>query len=325
MNTILDMSTNVGSWLSDELDSVGLLLEDHLNSKHDAVNEICRYLSGYRGKMLRPSLVLLSWRSVQENTVVSEDVLRAAGVVELIHLATLVHDDVLDEADIRRGGQTINSLWGNEGAVMLGDYLLSSAFHLCSTIRNPDLNILLGEVTNTLCAGELVQLYHRNDVELALSEYYQIIRDKTASLISAACKIGGILGGADRQTVYDLGVFGTSVGTAFQIRDDLIDILSDSRSAGKPTGRDTAKGKMTLPAILMLKNNPACFTKLKELLENDDLACLKTMLIESSSIRLSQETICRFVREGVDSIDSIRGNPSGKLLVELAEQLSKPV
>ena len=325
MNTILDMSTNVGSWLSDELDSVGFLLEDHLNSKHDAVNEICRYLSGYRGKMLRPSLVLLSWRSVQENTVVSEDVLRAAGVVELIHLATLVHDDVLDEADIRRGGQTINSLWGNEGAVMLGDYLLSSAFHLCSTIRNPDLNILLGEVTNTLCAGELVQLYHRNDVELALSEYYQIIRDKTASLISAACKIGGILGGADRQTVYDLGVFGNSVGTAFQIRDDLIDILSDSRSAGKPTGRDTAKGKMTLPAILMLKNNPACFTKLKESLENDDPACLKTMLIESSSIRLSQETICRFVREGVDSIDSIRGNPSGKLLVELAEQLSKPV
>ena len=325
MNTILDMSTNVGSWLSDELDSVSLLLEDHLNSKHDAVNEICRHLSGYRGKMLRPSLVLLSWRSVQENTVVSEDVLRAAGVVELIHLATLVHDDVLDEADIRCGGQTINSLWGNEGAVMLGDYLLSSAFHLCSTIRNPDLNILLGEVTNTLCAGELVQLYHRNDVELALSEYYQIIRDKTASLISAACKIGGILGGADRQTVYDLGVFGTSVGTAFQIRDDLIDILSDSRSAGKPTGRDTAKGKMTLPAILMLKNNPACFTKLKESLENDDLACLKTMLIESSSIRLSQETICRLVREGVDSIESIRSNPSGKLLVELAEQLSKPV
>jgi len=325
MNTILDMSTNVGSWLSDELDSVGLLLEDHLNSKHDAVNEICRYLSGYRGKMLRPSLVLLSWRSVQENTVVSEDVLRAAGVVELIHLATLVHDDVLDEADIRRGGQTINSLWGNEGAVMLGDYLLSSAFHLCSTIRNPDLNILLGEVTNTLCAGELVQLYHRNDVELALSEYYQIIRDKTASLISAACKIGGILGGADRQTVYDLGVFGNSVGTAFQIRDDLIDILSDSRSAGKPTGRDTAKGKMTLPAILMLKNNPACFTKLKESLENDDLACLKTMLIESSSIRLSQETICRLVRKGVDSIESIRSNPTGKLLVELAEQLSKPI
>jgi len=325
MNTILDMSTNVGSWLSNELDSVSLLLEDHLNSKHDAVNEICRYLSGYRGKMLRPSLVLLSWRSVQENTVVSEDVLRAAGVVELIHLATLVHDDVLDEADIRRGGQTINSLWGNEGAVMLGDYLLSSAFHLCSTIRNPDLNILLGEVTNTLCAGELVQLYHRNDVELALSEYYQIIRDKTASLISAACKIGGILGGADRQTVYDLGVFGNSVGTAFQIRDDLIDILSDSRSAGKPTGRDTAKGKMTLPAILMLKNNPACFTKLKESLENDDLACLKTMLIESSSIRLSQETICRLVRKGVDSIESIRSNPTGKLLVELAEQLSKPI
>lgn len=325
MNTLLDMSTNVGNWLSNELDSVGLLLEDHLNSKHEAVNEVCRYLSGYRGKMLRPSLVLLSCRSVQENSVVSKDVHRAAGVVELIHLATLVHDDVLDEADIRRGGQTINSLWGNECAVMLGDYLLSSAFHLCSTIRNPELNILLGEVTNTLCAGELVQLYHRNDVELSLSEYYQIIHDKTASLVSAACKIGGILGGADQKTVCDLGVFGNSIGTAFQIRDDLIDVLSDSRSAGKPVGRDAAKGKMTLPAILMLKNNPSCFAKLEEALENSDSGCLKTMLIESSSIRLSETIICRLVQEGVDSIESIRGNPGGNLLVELAEQLSKPV
>ena len=230
------MSTNIGGWLSNELDVVAQLLEEHLKSEHDAVNEVCRYLSGYQGKMLRPSLVLLSWGAVRGGGVIHGDVHRAAGVVELIHLATLVHDDVLDEADIRRGGQTVNSLWGNEGAVMLGDYLLSSAFHLCSTIRNPDLNILLGEVTNTLCAGEVAQLYHRNDLKLSLQEYYQIIHDKTASLISASCKIGCVLGGADRQTIYDLGVFGKSIGTAFQIRDDLIDILSDSGTAGKPTG-----------------------------------------------------------------------------------------
>jgi len=325
MNSLLDMSTGVGEWLSTELDLVDVLLEEHLQSKHDAVNDVCQYLSGYQGKMLRPSLVLLSCGSVQENCVVSEDARIAAGVIELIHLATLVHDDVLDEADIRRGGQTINSLWGNEGAVMLGDYLLSSAFHLCSTIRNPDLNILLGEVTNTLCAGELVQLYHRNDIELSLSKYYQIIHDKTASLISASCKIGGMLGGANRETIHNLGVFGSSVGTAFQIRDDLIDILSDSATIGKPVGRDAEKGKMTLPAILMLEHDPSCFSKLQEALKNNDRFCLKTMLIESSSIHRAEEIVGQLVKEAIDSIKSICGNPHGSLLVRLVEQLSKPI
>jgi len=325
MNTLLNMTTETGVWISGELCSVESLLEDHLKSKHDAVNEVCQYLSGYRGKMLRPSLVLLSWRAVCGDADVPEKVHRAAGVVELIHLATLVHDDVLDEADIRRGGQTINSLWGNEGAVMLGDYLLSSAFHLCSTIRNPDLNILLGEVTNTLCAGELVQLYHRNDIKLGLSEYYQIIHDKTASLISAACKLGGILGGGDHKTVHDLGVFGNSIGTAFQIRDDLIDILSDASAAGKPTGKDVAKGKMTLPAILMLKNNQNCLPELQKALENDNLSCLKQMLIESSSIHRAENVICELVDDAVRSIGSLQNNMCGELLVRLAKQLSRPV
>jgi octaprenyl-diphosphate synthase len=325
MNTLLGMKTETGAWLSGELDSVGSLLEHHLESKHDAVNDVCQYLAGYRGKMLRPSLVLLSWGSVRGSVVVPEEVHRAAGVVELIHLATLVHDDVLDEADIRRGGQTINSLWGNEGAVILGDYLLSSAFHLCSTIRNLDLNILLGEVTNTLCSGELVQLYHRNDVGLGLSDYYQIIHDKTASLISAACKIGGVLGGADEKTVLDLGFFGESIGTAFQIRDDLIDVLSDARSAGKPTGKDVAKGKMTLPAILMLENNPGCLPKLQEALENDDLSSLKNMLVESGSVSQAEGVICGLVDKAVDSIRPLRNTSCGDMLVRLAEQLSKPV
>jgi len=325
MNMLLNMTTDVGLWLSRELDSVGSLVEDHLKSKHDAVNDVCGYLSGYRGKMLRPSLVLLSWRSVQESSVVTDDIYRAAGVVELIHLATLVHDDVLDEADIRRGGQTINSLWGNEGAVMLGDYLLSSAFHLCSTIRNPDLNLLLGDVTNTLCAGELVQLYHRNDIRLSLEDYYQIIHDKTASLISASCKIGGILGGANDETICDLGVFGNSIGTAFQIKDDLIDILADEHVAGKPTGKDVAKGKMTLPAILMLEQNPSCLPELRSALENDDLTCLKKMLISTSSIGLAEGVICELIDGAVDSIGSLQNNSCGKLLVNLAKQLSEPV
>ncbi|MBC8522600.1 polyprenyl synthetase family protein [PVC group bacterium] len=325
MNSLIDMSSDIGVWLSEELRAVDDLLNEHLKSKHAAVNDVCQYLSKYRGKMLRPSLVLLSWRSVQDNSEVPGSLHRAAGVVELIHLATLVHDDVLDEADIRRGGQTINSLWGNEGAVMLGDYLLSSAFHLCSTIQNTDLNILLGEVTNTLCAGELVQLYHRDDLRLELNEYYQIINDKTASLISASCKIGGILGGASELVVESLGIFGRSIGTAFQIRDDLIDIVLDEGSAGKPTGKDVAKGKMTLPSIVMLENDPSCLPELQKTLDSGDLCRLRKMLVNSSTIPVAQEKIQLLVKEAVNSIQAIQDAPAGKLLANLARQLSKPV
>ena len=325
MNTLVDNSTDVGTWLSGELQLVDDLLNEHLKNRHEAVNDVCQYLSKYRGKMLRPSLVLLSWSSVQKKSFVPDSVHRAAAVVELIHMATLVHDDVLDEADIRRGGQTINSLWGNEGAVILGDYLLSSAFHLCSTIRNTDLNLLLGEVTNTLCAGELVQLYHRGDLELELDAYYQIIHDKTASLISASCKIGGMLGGAEDSVVSSLSVFGQSLGTAFQIRDDLIDIISDEGSVGKPTGKDVAKGKMTLPSIVMLDNNPSCFSELQKKLNDGDLYGLREMLINSSTIPVAQDKIRQLVEEAVESIRPIQNTPSGKLLVDLARRLSEPI
>ena len=325
MSTLLDISTDVGTWLSRELVTVDCLLSGHLESRHAAVNDVCQHLSGYHGKMLRPSLVLLSWRCVRGGDGVPKDVHRAAAVVELIHLATLVHDDVLDESDIRRGGQTINSLWGNEGAVILGDYLLSSAFHLCSTIRNPDLNILLGEVTNTLCAGELVQLYHRNNLSLNVDDYFQIIHDKTASLISASCKIGGILGEADEETVRLLGCFGQSIGAAFQIRDDLIDIVSDERSAGKPTGKDVAKGKMTLPSIVLLADDPLCFDRLQLALGSGDLVALRELLKESSAINSAQETISRLVDSAIDSIGGVGHSASENYLIGLARQLSDPV
>ena len=158
MNTLIDMTSDLGVWLSGELSAVSIVMSDHLEDARAEVNEVCEELAAYKGKMLRPSLLLLSWRAVSKEAVTTKSVRTAAAVVELIHLATLVHDDVLDEADIRRGTRTLNSLRGNEAAVILGDYLLSSAFHLCSTIKIPALNVLLGEVTNTLCAGEIVQL-----------------------------------------------------------------------------------------------------------------------------------------------------------------------
>jgi octaprenyl-diphosphate synthase len=175
-----------------------------------------------------------------------------AATCEMIHMATLVHDDVLDEAEVRRKGHTVNHLRGNEVAVMLGDYLISNAFHLCSRAGDPALNLRLGEVTNTLCEGELVQLSHREDMSLDERTYFEIVRRKTAVLIGACCELGAQLSGAPADAVAALRRFGEGIGVAFQIQDDLLDLEGRQDVVGKSLGRDLEKGKLTLPVIIHL-------------------------------------------------------------------------
>ena len=180
MNNLLDKKTKVGGWVNKELGLVVGAMEGFLQNDCEAINELCKQVFKYKGKLLRPSLLLLSWRSVKNKiTAVPHCVHVMAGVFELIHLATLVHDDVLDEAELRRGGQTINFLQGNEAAVMFGDYLLSSAYHFCSTVEDPELNRFLGRITTRVCVGEVSQLYSRNNIGLSVAEYYKIIENNT--------------------------------------------------------------------------------------------------------------------------------------------------
>ena len=323
MNSLIDMTSVLGVWLSEELATVSNIMSEHLDNKYPEVNDVCGELAAYRGKMLRPSLLLLSWRAVSAEKPVPKKVRTAAAVVELIHLATLVHDDILDEADIRRGAQTLNSLRGNEAAVILGDYLLSSAFHLCSTLEIPALNILLGEVTNTLCAGEMVQLSHRNNVDLDLDSYYQIIRDKTASLIAGSCEMGAVLARGDAGVVRLLRDFGTSVGTAFQIKDDLLDLLAKRRDIGKPAGRDLEKGKLTLPIIVMLSENPSLKPAVYNAITNNDRAALCALLESTGSISVAFNEVDRLVDSAVRAVSGELSNESAGQLCKLAEQLKQ--
>lgn len=246
----------VSARLTEELHNVKRLFEEQLVSDLPEVNELCRHVERYRGKMLRPSLVILSGMAAAGDSSPEpvNDRHRIVGaVVEMIHMATLVHDDVLDEAEIRRGGRTVNSLRGNEMAVILGDYLISNAFHLCSRAGEPWINLSLGETTNTLCEGELVQLAHRDDLALDERRYFDIVRRKTASLVAACCRIGARLSGASPAQAEALAEFGVDVGVAFQIQDDLLDLEGHQEVVGKSLGRDLAKGKLTLPVILHLE------------------------------------------------------------------------
>lgn len=256
MITLLDTTTDLGAQLKCDLARVDAVIAGQLRGGLGPVDELCGELSRYRGKMLRPTLVLLAASASSPDCETTDRVDLAAAVVELIHMATLAHDDVLDEADLRRGGPTINRLHGNEAAVMLGDWLISNAFHLCSRIGSPDLNLFLGETTNTLCAGEILQLHYRDDLSIDRATYFMIIRKKTASLVAACCQIGAMLADAPRGTIGALSRFGLHLGMAFQIRDDLIDLVCDAAFAGKPVGADVRSGKMTLATIMLREQDP---------------------------------------------------------------------
>jgi octaprenyl-diphosphate synthase len=205
--------------------------------------------------MLRPQLVIACGFAAAGSAPTFEprrEHLVIGAVCEMIHMATLVHDDVLDEADVRRRGSTVNRLRGNEAAVILGDYLFSSAYRLCSSLpgsAGQHAALLIGQTGMTLCSGELLQLHHRGDFSLDQATYERIVENKTASLIGTACRLGALASGAAASVGECFNTFGIALGKAFQIQDDLLDLTGNQSLVGKPLHRDAELGKLTLPLI----------------------------------------------------------------------------
>lgn len=237
--------------LLEELERVFAIVRGQLTSPIPEVEELCRQVEAYRGKMLRPVLALLSASSIQGTALerLPEDVRRVAAVVEMIHLATLIHDDVLDDADTRRGAPTIARMRSNEIAVILGDFLLSQAFHLCATIDDQRTAMRVGEITSAVCEGEMLQLSRRGQTDLDERTYYTIVERKTAFLIAVACELGASHAGATAEQCDALFEFGTDIGVAFQVQDDLLDLVGDQDVVGKSLGKDIEMGKVTLPVL----------------------------------------------------------------------------
>jgi octaprenyl-diphosphate synthase len=254
--------------LAADLADVEARFAAELLSDLPCVNHLVTHIERYRGKMLRPTLVLLSAMALRPQRAETDDPERTvATVVEMVHMATLVHDDILDEAEMRRRGTTINHLHGNEAAVMLGDYLISHAYHLCSTLSRPAISQVIADATNTVCEGELLQLTNRNNWSLDERTYFEIIRRKTASLCGTCCRLPALLAQTDAATADALYDYGEKLGIAFQIVDDVLDLLGDQKTVGKTLGRDLEKGKLTLPLIHYLATSPqAQRTQLLDLL-----------------------------------------------------------
>jgi octaprenyl-diphosphate synthase len=227
--------------------------------QHNEIGRLIGYLKTSAGKMIRPGLLLLCYRAVRgascekaAQECAGNKHIHIAAIIEMIHNAALLHDDVIDEGQKRRGLPTVNSLWGNESAVLLGDYLLGRVFTMCADLE-PRLQKIIAAATIGTCEGELRQINQRKNWRLSESEYIDIITAKTAALFSSSCHLGALLGGANEKEVDLLSTFGLNTGIGFQISDDLLDIIGDESKVGKTLGSDIGKNKLTLAVIHLLK------------------------------------------------------------------------
>lgn len=236
-----------------DVEEADRLFERTLAPHRGPFGPLIDHLRHYRGKRLRPSLLLLTAKACG---VVTPAHRTLAAAVEMIHTATLVHDDVLDEADLRRHLPTVNAGWGNKVSILLGDMLFTHAFHLTSTVDRRACEII-GEATNRVCAGELRQVTERGNLDLSEADYFAVIDGKTAALTACCGRLGALYAGATEEVAARLAGFGRSLGLAFQIADDLLDLVGSEETAGKTLGTDLAQQKLTLPVIDCLGKLPA--------------------------------------------------------------------
>jgi octaprenyl-diphosphate synthase len=239
------------SLIADDMKAVDAVIRARLHSDVVLVRQVAEYIIAAGGKRLRPALLLLAAGAVGYRGTHHHDL---AAVVEFIHTATLLHDDVVDESDLRRGRDTANALFGNAASVLVGDFLYSRAFQMMVSVGSMRIMEVLADATNVIAEGEVLQLMNCHNADIDVPNYLQVIRYKTAKLFEAATRLGGILGGVAGDVEEGLASYGMHLGTAFQLIDDVLDYSGDEAETGKHLGDDLAEGKPTLPLIHVMRN-----------------------------------------------------------------------
>ncbi len=260
----MDQSQLIKGFLQEELNIFDNYLKDSVKSNNQLLTEMISYILNSNGKRLRPTLVLLTARACGK---IVPETYHGAVTVELLHTATLVHDDVIDKSDFRRGKQTLNALHDNTQSVLIGDYLLSTALAESVKTKNLEIVRIISELGQNLAEGELSQFNLASHIVISEEEYFNVIDKKTASLLRASFAIGAITGGADEELLSSFIKIGSLLGVSFQIKDDIFDYYTND--VGKPTGNDIKEGKITLPLIYALQNSP-------EIIKNEMMQIIKS-------------------------------------------------
>ena len=285
------------------------------------INELSEHIIKSGGKRLRPIILMLL--SKMTSTDDSPYMIKAAVILEFIHAATLLHDDVVDMSEIRHSQDTANTIWGNKGAVLVGDFLYSRAFEMIVEIDNPKIYQILAHTTNTIAQGEDMQLMNIENVDISEESYMEIIYRKTAILFEASAKIGGVLSNINDSSVEDLGAYGKNFGIAYQLRNDYLDYFGDSLLTGKNIAEDLVEGKVTLPLIHSLrvsddKERDVIVEKIHNP-KSDNLSEINTVLKKNESDKYLEGLIDKFSNIAIECLDAYKSNDNYRALTSLTE------
>jgi octaprenyl-diphosphate synthase len=307
-----------------DLDRIDDYIRRNLASSVTLVNTVAAHILNSGGKRLRPLLVLLSARLCGDT---SSRPLTLGSLVEFIHTATLLHDDVVDDADLRRGRQTARKVWGNQISILVGDYLYSHAVRQVAALHDHAINDALAEACSRMAEGEVLQLHHHGSITMTEEDYLRIIKHKTASLIAVSCRIGAIISQASEEQQVALHRFGESIGIAFQIADDTLDYTADGALLGKTLGQDLREGKITLPLLHLIQHCPQAD---REMIENrletrrlseGDLQRIITLMQHYGSITYAMERARTYVRSAIRNLTMFDDSPAKRALVIVAHYM----
>lgn len=300
-------------------------LEATVQARHDVLKQASTHLLKAGGKRIRPVFVLLSAKFGHYDI----NVLKHAAVpLELIHMASLVHDDVIDDADLRRGKKTINSQWDNRVAMYTGDYIFAKAVETSTFFDNPEIHQILSNAIVEMSIGEIEQIRDQYNWEQNFRIYLRRIKRKTALLIAVSCELGALAAGADRHIQRQLSIFGYNVGMSFQITDDILDFVGTEEQLGKPAGGDLRQGNVTLPALYAMHHQPEVKSLIQDILgdeypEHADVTPILDAIKKSDGIEYSLSISDRYLQKAYHALESLPETEAKTYLLEIAAYIGE--
>jgi len=322
LSAVIASSASALGLVSEDMRAMDALIERRLASDVPLVGQVSRYIVAAGGKRLRPALLLLMCGALGCR---DEQRLNLAAVVEFIHTATLLHDDVVDESTLRRGQATANEAFGNPASVLVGDFLYSRAFQMMVTARNMRVMEILSEATNVIAEGEVHQLMNTHDASLSEETYLHVIRSKTAKLFEASARLAAVLAGSDAATEQSCAVYGQALGTAFQVIDDALDYDGNAAEMGKNLGDDLREGKVTLPLIVAMKRaEPADRDLIAHAIEEggvEQMTRILEIVQRSGALEVTRERAGQEAERAIAALARLPDNPHRQALIDLAAQL----
>ncbi|AJI57759.1 polyprenyl synthetase family protein [Francisella philomiragia] len=313
---------DIQNLIKQDIENNNQFIINSLSSEVVLINQISHYIINSGGKRLRPLLVMLFSRALNYT---GNDHLACAAIIEFIHTATLLHDDVVDDSHLRRGKETANNVFGNAASVLTGDFLYSRAFQMMVGLDNMQIMQILADATNKISEGEVLQLLNARNIELSEEDYTNVIYCKTAKLFEAACELAGVIS-LDKQSYSKLQNniknYGVYLGNAFQIADDVLDYVSDAESLGKNIGDDLDEGKMTLPTIYALANTSTIEQKkIKDAIEKGqyDISEIINIVKSSGAVEYSYQVACQYADKAKESISFLPESEYKQAMIVLCD------